>query len=651
MKKIVATGKTSLSNTTEIHVGPKPPLYPEIGQLWLNTSTVPPSLWKWDGEKWVLQEIDVEKLDPQFKEDIDDALDEAIDDLHQQVLDEVERIDRDAEDLKQTVINNNERDTQYFKDVWKNIDEVEANLQKTNDDLSKTNKNLHDMGIKLSEEIDAANDDIIANRGEYLGLYGTLDGKHSVLAQNVNGIATRVTNSEGDISKLTQTANSIGTRVTNAEGNISTLSQDAKTIATRVSNAEGNISTVTQSANALAVRMASAEGNITSLTTTANGLAVKIEDNRKNVATVTATATALGTRLTTAEGNISSVTQTASSLSSRMSTAEGNYSSLLQTVNGLQSTVNSVTNGTASVITQMSDRINLKVSTGDVINQISVEANKGVYIAGKAIYLDGDVKVDGTFVAPQIISKGTDSSGRSNYTQITGMKLTSYGYYSNTWRGTTIAGYHTLTATSGYIKMQQMTGVNGSSIVSKPALYYTGRGISTRMDADGNSTSSGTIEFFAEGYSSSANSLVVASSGNIILESIVGSRIYLNPNGAAVHVANKNDTYYDLYARKFFADGTAVTSDENKKKNIEVYNGYVQPDGTIKTALEQILETTVKSYNLKNEDDTEKRRVGIILQEAPFDVVDPSGGVDLYAMVSLLWKAVQELNKRVEVAK
>lgn len=513
MKKVVATGKTSLSNNTEMHVGPTPPLYPVEGQLWLNTSTVPPSLWRWDGEKWVLQEMDVEKLDPDLVQGIEDK----IEDLHQKVLDEVAQIDEEAAKLKADVEARNKQDDKYFADMRQNI---------------------------------------IDNRYEALGWYEENDGRISGIAQSVDGITTRVGKAETNISTLTQTAQ------------------------------------------------------------------------------------------------------------------------------GLQSTVTSITNGTHSVITQMSDRINLRVEKDKIVSQINASP-EGVYIAGKLIYLDGNVKVDGTFVSPNIISKGTDANGRDNYTQITGMKMTSYGYYENTWRNGYRVGYHALTAMSGYIKMQQMTGVNGSTISSRPALYYTSRGIGTRMDGSGDNDASGVIEFFAQGYSSASNSLALASSGNIILESTyeTGSNIFLNPNGAKVHICDKYQTkYYDLVcgtvdaailkAGQFYTNDTNLnsrdgtikiggtsgnintmgnvtcaklveTSKRELKKNIELYT---------ENATNLIDSGIVRAYQYNDDvEGVDLPYVGLIVDEAPVEVVDTKGeGVLVAQGVWIAWKAIQELNARIK---
>ncbi|WP_413486025.1 tail fiber domain-containing protein [Brochothrix thermosphacta] len=61
----------------------------------------------------------------------------------------------------------------------------------------------------------------------------------------------------------------------------------------------------------------------------------------------------------------------------------------------------------SSQISQLADNINLKVDTGDVINQINIDP-KGVIISGKKISLDGDVRVlPGFKLTAETINGGT----------------------------------------------------------------------------------------------------------------------------------------------------------------------------------------------------------------------------------------------------
>jgi len=82
------------------------------------------------------------------------------------------------------------------------------------------------------------------------------------------------------------------------------------------------------------------------------------------------------------------------------------------------------------------------------------------------------------------------------------------------------------------------------------------------------------------------------------------------------------------------------SSDRTLKKNIGEFKG---------TALDQINDTTIYNYHFKDDDESERKKTGIMADEAPPCVVGYEGkNVDIYAMVSLAWKAIQELTARVE---
>jgi hypothetical protein len=92
------------------------------------------------------------------------------------------------------------------------------------------------------------------------------------------------------------------------------------------------------------------------------------------------------------------------------------------------------------------------------------------------------------------------------------------------------------------------------------------------------------------------------------------------------------------------AQGFNATSDKAKKKNIEVYE---------KSALAEINSTPIYEYNMEGEiDGVDLKHVGIMAQESPIEVagiVNPS--VDLYAMATMSWKAIQELSAELTAVK
>ena len=88
---------------------------------------------------------------------------------------------------------------------------------------------------------------------------------------------------------------------------------------------------------------------------------------------------------------------------------------------------------------------------------------------------------------------------------------------------------------------------------------------------------------------------------------------------------------------------------ESKKKNIEKYN---------KKALETVKNSTIYTYNFKNESNDYKKHLGFVIgnnggkYETPEEVISNSkDGIDLYTMTSILWKATQEQQEQIEQLK
>ncbi|WP_179107153.1 phage tail protein [Sediminibacillus massiliensis] len=129
------------------------------------------------------------------------------------------------------------------------------------------------------------------------------------------------------------------------------------------------------------------------------------------------------------------------------------------------------------------------------------------------------------------------------------------------------------------------------------------------------------------------------------LRANIGSNdIFLATNsGGYVRVTNYagyNDgngiTYMGIAAAEF-----VTVSSVYYKKNIEYYT---------KDAMEMINGTPVRFFHM-NEDieGIDPKRVGLIVQESPVDIVTIKGGdsINLYAMASILWKGSQELSEKI----
>ena len=102
-----------------------------------------------------------------------------------------------------------------------------------------------------------------------------------------------------------------------------------------------------------------------------------------------------------------------------------------------------------------------------------------------------------------------------------------------------------------------------------------------------------------------------------------------------------------IQARNYWDDSYATfeglaysnVSKRELKKDITPYEG---------DALTQVCETTVHNYRYLSDLDTEPLRIGLIFDEAPMEIMQFTGGIDVYGMTSMLWKAVQQLNEKVK---
>lgn len=121
---------------------------------------------------------------------------------------------------------------------------------------------------------------------------------------------------------------------------------------------------------------------------------------------------------------------------------------------------------------------------------------------------------------------------------------------------------------------------------------------------------------------------------------------------ARASIENDGAYFADLYS-----NGSLVTSDRKKKANIKKFPG---------GALDKVKGSPVYRYKLKKElkpDGTsakakaktitsDKESIGLIYDEAPEEIRRESAkgdkAIDLYGMVSILWKAVQELSDKIE---
>lgn len=152
----------------------------------------------------------------------------------------------------------------------------------------------------------------------------------------------------------------------------------------------------------------------------------------------------------------------------------------------------------------------------------------------------------------------------------------------------------------------------------------------------------GTRKGFIGTESATGSNMVIASDKDEIIFKTDVCRVKIDNGTARVDFKNANDSAYI----PIYASNITYNSVRERKKDIEPFVGTEYPDGTTKTALQQINETPIRTYRFVEELNNERKHVGLILDESPVDVIDIRGeGIDAYAMGTYSWSAIQELSK------
>lgn len=98
-----------------------------------------------------------------------------------------------------------------------------------------------------------------------------------------------------------------------------------------------------------------------------------------------------------------------------------------------------------------------------------------------------------------------------------------------------------------------------------------------------------------------------------------------------------------IYEDKIQTPLLVQTSKESIKKNFEKINNAI---GIIKNS-------EIYKYNFKLENDKDKKHIGFVIPDLGGEFKTPSevilgDGIDTYSMISVLWKAVQEQQEKIE---
>lgn len=174
----------------------------------------------------------------------------------------------------------------------------------------------------------------------------------------------------------------------------------------------------------------------------------------------------------------------------------------------------------------------------------------------------------------------------------------------------------------------------GGNLIIRSQAIASNPGGNNSVNLYGNSTTGeGTIEIW-RGTSNGSDLVFEAAGSATRLWSQTGKIEFITNGYARASIGQDGSARFgDLYT-----NGTLVTSDRGKKENVRAVEA---------SALDMVNGAKTYEYSLKGE---AKKRVGIMYDEAP-ECIRSDGetkAVDLYGMIALLWKAVQELDTKIE---
>lgn len=385
------------SKSKNIYSNTKPQFADEGDNLFLNLGNGEFEYWVWHNHQWVFIQStqDLKNVEQNVKEAQQDLAKAKADiqkngsDISNSKLE----FNRSIGELNRSIIDFNQQTQQDFAETK---DDIDNSKQEFNRSISQLDKEIKDSKkinadnysvivgkistledkskIKIKTNAINANDftesgtyfvkstgnsNVPKDSWFYLTVVKAEDGRITQTWQNDQDANERYTRlkvdntwrnweksaSYNEFSQLSQTVNGINTKVINNSGDISELNQVAKGIQTDVANNSGDISSLKQTAKGLQTKVDGNSTKLTTITQTVEGVKVTAEDGLKKA------------------------------------------TELSQTVDGLKTKVEAGID--KSEITQLKDQIDLKVSKGDVLSEINLEAGTSLIKSNK-IYLDSD---------------------------------------------------------------------------------------------------------------------------------------------------------------------------------------------------------------------------------------------------------------------
>jgi hypothetical protein len=320
---------------------------------------------------------------------------------------------------------------------------------------------------------------------------------------------------------------------------------------------------------------------------------------------------------------------------------------ITKTVDGVKVMVEDLEASTSAQFEILSDSIALKVEKSGVIaainlspESVTIKANKINFngfatfdVNGNLTTVDGSVLKTGTVVADEVrtnwVYTGNVTAGQINTGTIIGVGFLSEGSNGRTSiaNGNLLTDYIEVGEAPNVITIQptqiQLVDSNSNTIINAnliatPACIVGGYNVVTTS----------TIE-------SIYNVGGVKALGSLGLFTISQGGGYISYQG---YPKDNAGGYVYIGAQTLQAGTIQQISLRESKDHIELYE---------KSAIDLICNTPIHTYTLKDNEEDTKVHVGVIIDEAPEDIVGSGGTtVSLYDMISIGWKGEQEIVKR-----
>lgn len=283
----------------------------------------------------------------------------------------------------------------------------------------------------------------------------------------------------------------------------------------------------------------------------------------------------------------------------------------------------------------------------EIYSKIEQTANSITSTVNKN-YQDLDGKITTTNSTIEQTAKSITSTVNENYKDLNGRLVTAQSSIDQNARDITLKVSED--KVEGMISVGVDNGISKATIQANQINFIgavfgqnaTFRGI---VQADGYRGSDGTphiIDFGSYGrINGTGNGIRLARNGLNYINVTDGGRIDFyggDPNNIMMSVNAGGGMSGYLTVKSNInvptINGQKWESKRELKKNIEPMKN---------NALEKVMSTTVYKYHYKEDLDNELKYTGVIIDESPVDIINPDGRhVNIYSMLSVLWKAVQE---------